>query len=122
MKPVEWRPQARRDAADAAYWHARQGGLSFGEDFLSEVQATLDIIAEHPAAGSTRHAEHAADLPTPLRFLPLNAPIADVICCDAPDLAFDIDTPEDVAIAVARGWLDPLSLTGARAEGRGQDG
>ena len=52
----------------------------------------------------------------------LNAPIADVICCDAPDLAFDIDTPEDVAIAVARGWLDPLSLTGARAEGPGQDG
>ena len=52
----------------------------------------------------------------------LNAPSADVIGCDAPDLAFDIDTPEDVAIAVARGWLDPLSLTGARAEGPGQDG
>ena len=52
----------------------------------------------------------------------LNAPSADVICCDAPDLAFDIDTPEDVAIAVARGWLDPLSLTGAHAEGPGQDG
>lgn len=37
----------------------------------------------------------------------LNAPNADVIGCDAPDLAFDIDTPEDVAIAVAKGWLDP---------------
>lgn len=86
MKPVEWRPQARRDAADAAYWHARQGGLSFGEDFLSEVQATLDIIAEHPAAGSTRHAEHAADLPTPLRFLPLKRFERYVVyCIDLPD-------------------------------------
>ncbi len=37
----------------------------------------------------------------------LNAPNADVMGCDAPDLAFDIDTPEDVAIAVAKRWLDP---------------
>lgn len=36
----------------------------------------------------------------------LNAPNAEVIGCDAPDLAFDIDTPDDVAIAVAKGWLD----------------
>ena len=71
MKPVEWRPLARRDAADAAYWYARQGGLPLGEAFLSEVDATLDTIARHPAVGSARHAEHAADLPSPLRFLPL---------------------------------------------------
>lgn len=38
----------------------------------------------------------------------LNAAGADVIACDAPDLGVDIDTPEDVATAVARGWLDPL--------------
>ena len=36
----------------------------------------------------------------------LNAPNADVIGCDAPDLALDIDTPEDIATAVAKGWLD----------------
>ncbi|MFT4196459.1 MAG: type II toxin-antitoxin system RelE/ParE family toxin [Pseudoxanthomonas sp.] len=71
MKPVEWRPQARRDAADVAYWHARQGGLQLGEAFLAEVDATLDTIARHPGIGSTRHAEHVADLPLPLRFLPL---------------------------------------------------
>ncbi|WP_235577921.1 nucleotidyltransferase family protein [Pseudoxanthomonas sp. Root630] len=38
----------------------------------------------------------------------LNAAGADVIACDAPDLGVDIDTPEDLAAAVARGWLDPL--------------
>lgn len=71
MKPVEWRPQARRDAATAAYWYARQGGLPLGEAFLAEVNATLDTIARHPAAGSVRHAGHAPELPSPLRFLPL---------------------------------------------------
>lgn len=38
----------------------------------------------------------------------LNAAGADVIACDAPDLGFDVDTPEDVTSAVSRGWLDPL--------------
>ena len=36
----------------------------------------------------------------------LNAAGAGVIACDAPDLGVDIDTPEDVAEAVSRGWLD----------------
>jgi toxin ParE1/3/4 len=71
VKTVEWRIQARRDVAEAAYWYARQGGLPLGEAFLAEVDATLDRIARHPAIGSTRHAEHVPDLPTPLRFLPL---------------------------------------------------
>ena len=39
----------------------------------------------------------------------LNAAGADVIACDAPDLGVDIDTPEDVVLAVSRGWLDPLA-------------
>ena len=71
VKPVEWRTQARRDAAESAYWYARQGGLSLGEAFLAEVDAALRTIAEHPAIGSLRHAGHATDLPSPLRFLPL---------------------------------------------------
>lgn len=37
----------------------------------------------------------------------LNAAGAGVIACDAPDVGVDIDTPEDVAVAVSRGWLDP---------------
>ena len=36
----------------------------------------------------------------------LNATGAGVIACDAPVLGVDIDTPEDVAEAVSRGWLD----------------
>ena len=38
----------------------------------------------------------------------LNAADAGVIACDAPDLGVDIDTPEDLVLAVSRGWLDPL--------------
>ena len=37
----------------------------------------------------------------------LNAAGAGVIACDAPDFGVDIDTPEDIAVAVAKGWLDP---------------
>ena len=37
----------------------------------------------------------------------LNAVGAGVIARDAPDLGVDIDTPDDVAAAVSRGWLDP---------------
>lgn len=36
----------------------------------------------------------------------LNATGAGVIACDALALGVDIDTPEDVAEAVSRGWLD----------------
>jgi toxin ParE1/3/4 len=71
VKPVEWRAQARRDAAESAYWYARQGGLPLGEAFLAKVDTALESIARHPAIGSLRHAAHAADLPSPLRFLPL---------------------------------------------------
>lgn len=71
MKPVEWRPQARDDAANAAHWHAQQGGVPLGEAFLLEVEASLLAIARHPRIGSLRHAECAVELPSPLRFLPL---------------------------------------------------
>nr|WP_298134589.1 nucleotidyltransferase family protein [uncultured Pseudoxanthomonas sp.] len=36
----------------------------------------------------------------------LNAEDADVIACEAPDLAHDIDVPDDIAAAIAKGWLD----------------
>ncbi|WP_235578495.1 nucleotidyltransferase family protein [Pseudoxanthomonas sp. Root65] len=37
----------------------------------------------------------------------LNAAGADVIACEAPDLAHDIDVLDDIAAAIAKGWLDP---------------
>ncbi|MFT4180025.1 MAG: type II toxin-antitoxin system RelE/ParE family toxin [Thermomonas sp.] len=90
MKPVEWRPQARRDAAAAAYWYAQQGGLPLGEAFLTEVDTTLDRIAQHPAIGSTRHAEQAPDLPSLLRFLPLRR--------FEHHLVYYIDLPEHIEV------------------------
>lgn len=71
MKPVEWHPQARQDAAEAAWWYAQQGGLPLGERFLIRVDAALDRLARFPACGSTRHAHVLPDLPAPLRFLPV---------------------------------------------------
>lgn len=37
----------------------------------------------------------------------LNAAGADVAACEAPELAHDIDTPDDIVAAIAKGWLDP---------------
>lgn len=73
MKKIEWRPQAEVDAADAAYWYARQGGLALGQRFLSEVDDTLARIAAFPGAGSSRHAHLAEMLAGPLRYMVVSA-------------------------------------------------
>ncbi len=36
----------------------------------------------------------------------LNAASVEIAACDAPALAHDVDTPDDVAAAVVQGWLD----------------
>lgn len=69
MKAIEWRPRAEADAADAALWSARQGGLALGRRFLAELEATLQRIAVFPSSGSIRHADLAAQLSVPLRFM-----------------------------------------------------
>lgn len=56
MKPVVWSKPARRDADDAAYWYANQGGLDLGERFIAAVEAALEHIGAHPKTGSTRYA------------------------------------------------------------------
>ena len=71
MKPLHLREQARSDADEAAAWYALQGGLRLELAFADALQAAYDLIQRHPAIGTTRHAEHALDLPVPLRFLPL---------------------------------------------------
>lgn len=70
-KPVKWSVQARRDAGDAAFWYAEQGGLALGERFLSQVEATLEHLGRFPGAGSTRHDGIVPGLPAPLRFFPV---------------------------------------------------
>ncbi|MCR6686675.1 nucleotidyltransferase family protein [Pseudoxanthomonas sp.] len=51
----------------------------------------------------------------------LNAEGVDVAACDAPGLVLDIDTPEDLAVAVAKGWLDGQFPAGPRG-GHGRAG
>lgn len=106
MKPVEWRPQARRDATEAAWWYAREGGLPLGEAFLDAVDATLDCIAGQPATGSLRHAHCAPGLPSPLRFLPLRR-------FDR-YLVYYLDLPEHVE--VVRIWHASRGLQALMAE------
>ncbi|MEK6788013.1 MAG: type II toxin-antitoxin system RelE/ParE family toxin [Pseudomonadota bacterium] len=69
MKALLWRAVAERDAAEAAFWYAKQGGLILGEEFFAEVEAALAHIAAHPGIGAARHANYAPDLPLPLRYL-----------------------------------------------------
>ena len=71
MKPLRLREQAKSDADEAAAWYAKQGGLELELAFVDALEAAYGLICRHPRIGSTRHAEHAADLPSPLRFLPL---------------------------------------------------
>jgi len=73
VKAIEWRPRAEADAADAALWFARQGGTALGVRFLAELEVTLQRIALFPASGSTRHADLVAQLPGPLRFMPVSS-------------------------------------------------
>lgn len=90
MKPLRLREQARLDADEAADWYASQGGLALELAFIDELAAAYDLIRRHPAAGSTRHAEHAADLPSPLRFMPLKR--------FEQHLVYYIDLPEHVEV------------------------
>lgn len=68
MKPVDWRPRARADAAEAAWWHAREAGLDVGVRFLDAIDRALARLSLFPASGSMRHAHVAPDLAAPLRF------------------------------------------------------
>jgi toxin ParE1/3/4 len=69
VKPVEWRPQARADAAEAAWAYAGEGGLDLGLRFLDAIDYSLARLATNPASRSTGHAQVAQDLPAPLRFV-----------------------------------------------------
>lgn len=68
MKTLLWRPQALRDAEEAASWYAEQGGLPLELGFIDELQAVLERLSRHPASGSARHASLFPELPGTLRF------------------------------------------------------
>lgn len=71
LRPIARRPAAERDIAGAAAYYAMQGGLALELDFIDALQGTFDLIARHPASGSTRHAHLLSQLPAPLRYHPL---------------------------------------------------
>ncbi|QDI04316.1 type II toxin-antitoxin system RelE/ParE family toxin [Xanthomonas cerealis pv. cerealis] len=56
MKPVRWRPLARRDADEAAAWYGEQGGPTLELAFVDALEAAIKTIARHPGIGSSRHA------------------------------------------------------------------
>jgi len=91
---------------------------------LAHLQALLALARAAPSGcAATRHEAHAgipAVVPAAwLRAMPINAgdrglgdrlralPREDLPVLDGGGASFDVDTPDDVAIAVARGWLDP---------------
>lgn len=68
MKPVRWRPRAKRDAAEAAAWYATQGGQVLELAFIDALHAAEARIGGFPGIGSSRHAMMVHDVPLSLRF------------------------------------------------------
>ena len=108
MTPLRLSRRARSDANEAATWYATQGGLALELVFAYALRAVYELIQQYPGIGSTRHAEYASDLPTPLRLLPLKR--------FAQHLIYYIERPQHVLVIrtwyVARG-LDALIGDGA---------
>ena len=95
-------------ALDASHLHALQ---TAAEHVSSGLAATgFDGRLGVPAwlsADILRHARTLPDGDCGLRGV-LNAGVSDIAACDAPSLVHDIDTLDDLAFAIAKGWLDPL--------------
>lgn len=68
----------------------------FGEHAGSPAVVALSWLAEHSVAA----ADHG------LRNLLRALPAGQLALLDAPELAFDLDTPEDLALARDEGWID----------------
>lgn len=100
-------------ALEATHLHAllagagdsRSGCAALLHDGRAGVPAVVPAAWLQPKPGQA--ADHGArgdqGLAARLRALPHDA----VHLLDAAEAAFDIDTPADVAIAIARGWIDP---------------
>ncbi|PPJ43101.1 nucleotidyltransferase family protein [Pseudoxanthomonas sp. KAs_5_3] len=95
-------------ALDVAYLHALQEASRRAPSGSAATRFGDRVGVPAVVAPTMLHAALAVQGDRGLRDA-LNAAGADVIACDAPDLGVDIDTPEDLAAAVARGWLDPLA-------------
>lgn len=68
MKACSWRRQAQEDADRAAAWYAEQGGLALELAFIDALESTVEMLAEHPGSGSTRHAGSCVESEADMRF------------------------------------------------------
>lgn len=73
MKRVQWRPQARQDAAESAAWYATHRGMMVELAFIDALQDAEARLSQFPASGSVRHANLLPNSVEPLRFTPLPA-------------------------------------------------
>ena len=64
------RPRADADI-DEIFAYLRHESMQAAVRFLDSAEAAFRLLGEHPAIGSTRHAEFCPELPDPLRFHPL---------------------------------------------------
>ena len=66
-KAVVQRPQADADIDGIFEFLSRRSRVA-ALRFLDTIETAYAMLAEHPASGSTRHAEFCPELPYPLRF------------------------------------------------------
>jgi toxin ParE1/3/4 len=85
-KPVEQRPSA--DADTDSIWDWLQAKSPPAADkFLDAIEHVYALLGEHPAIGSTRHADLFPDMPVPVRFHPVrDFPRILIYYIDRPDI------------------------------------
>ena len=82
--------------------HSRSGCAALLHDEVAGVPAVVPVAWLHSQV-SREDDRGDLGLGARLRAIPRDA----LHLLEAPEATFDIDTPDDVALAVARGWLDP---------------
>jgi molybdenum cofactor cytidylyltransferase len=82
------------DAAAAAA--SGCAATTLGEHAGSPAVLAMSLVTQHSVAAEDRG----------MRALLRALPAAQLALLDAPELAFDLDTPEDLALARRQGWID----------------
>ena len=104
-KPIVQRPRVDADIDTIFAW-LRRDSAKAAVKFLDAVQSAHELLGDHPASGSTRHATYCQELPHPLRFFPIHGfPRILIYYMDRPD-----------AIEVIRAWDAARGLDALLAE------
>jgi toxin ParE1/3/4 len=86
VKPVHRRPAAHEDVRTIRDWlHTESPPAAY--KFLDAIEHVYALLGEHPAIGSTRHADLFPDMPVPVRFHPVrDFPRILIYYIDRPDI------------------------------------